>query len=315
MKSARLFLITVLAFGLFHIMTAQQRGFDDYETRRNNKRDHIKKLTNAGLYDSALSYCAVLRKNDSLSYDDLEKAQATIYWLKGDKNTAYQYVLNATDYLLKTYAGERAFTSMLYDYDYAYPIATDSFLENMIINKVSDFYSGLHDFPQCSSALKFMLLEYRANKLLASGMYALKQNPDHTAAKKLDADFTEQEEQLKKEYLEEIKQNGKILGWKEAGPGYKTQITFLSLAGDSALHLQTQPYFEQAFKHNDFESYLYVDQLVWIAALKEKDSARLEQYHDSLCHVYNCHSVRRAYPQKSGDSIIIRSGYTFDLPK
>lgn len=315
MKRVRLFLLPVLLLGLFQIMTAQQKGYVDYETKRNLTRDQIKKLTDAGQYDSALSFCAVLRKNDDLGYDDLEQAQATIYWLKGDKNTAYQYVLNATDYLLKTNAGEHAFTNMLYDYDYAYPIATDSLLEKVIINKVSDFYSGLHDFPQCSSGLKFMLLDYRLNKLAEHKAYLLRQNPDAATLKKLQGQFPEQEEDLKKEYLEEIRQNGKILSWKEAGPGYKTQIAFLTHGGDSALHIQTQPYFEEAFKHNNLESYIYVDQLVWIAALNNKDSVSLERYHDSLCLLYDCSSKQRIFRKKNGDSFVTRSDYHFGLPK
>jgi hypothetical protein len=139
MKKGWLLFIIIFATGIFHIITAQQFVIANYGKRAKIEQDKLKTLFEAGKYDSAISYCAEARKKGSLDYDDLEKALATAYWYKGDKASAYQYVINNTDYLLKTNAGTDAFSSMLYDYEYAYPLATDSFLEKIIEGKVTDF--------------------------------------------------------------------------------------------------------------------------------------------------------------------------------
>jgi hypothetical protein len=305
MKKGWLLFTAIFATGIFHIIAAQQFVISNYEQQKKIEQDKLKTLFETGKYDSVISYCTEARKKGSLDYDDLEKALATAYWYKGDKATAYQYVINSTEYLLKTNAGRYVFSSMLYDYEYAYPLATDSFLEKIIEGKVTDFYLK-QDFHEAAVGLKFIMLDYRYQKLLAKYFYDLK----HHTAKEETANirnlFVEEKEQLMKNYLDLIKQNDKLLTWKEAGAAYDCQYSFLWQSNDSALHAQLQPYFEKGFKNKDIEPNKYVGQLVRVAGLQEKDLAKLERLHDSLCVVYNCPAEQTVFRLENGDSVFIR---------
>lgn len=304
MKKGWLLFTIIFATGIFHVITAQRSEINDYEKRRDVERNKLKKLFEAGKYDSAISYCAEARRKESLSYDDLEKALATAYWYKGDKVTAYQYVINNTEYLLKTYAGHHAFSSMLYDYEYAYPLATDAFLEKIIEDKVTDFYQK-QDFHEVAAGLKFILLDYRLQKLLAKHNYELKHHTKDSIVNK--NQFTEESEQLIKDYLDLVKQNNKLLTWKEAGAAYDCQYSFLRQANDSALYTQLQPYFEKAFQAKEVQPEIYVNNLTRIIGFHEKNNDKLDAIHDSLCVIYKCQPMQVIRRLEKGDSVIIRS--------
>ncbi|MFA6060398.1 MAG: hypothetical protein WC756_19515 [Taibaiella sp.] len=308
MKKGSLLFTILLATGISGIITAQQFVIASYEKRGKIEQDKLKTLFDAGKYDSAISYCAEARKKGTLNYDDLEKALATAYWYKGEKSTAYQYVINNTDYLLKTYAGANAFSSMLYDYEYAYPLATDSFLEKIIEGKVTDFYQKQkQDFHEAAIGLKFIMLDYRLQKLLAKYSYEIKHHAKDSIINK--GQFTEERDQLIKDYLDMVKQNNKLLTWKETGAAYDCQYSFLRQANDSALHAQLKPYFEKAFQAKEIQPGVYVNNLMWEIGLLEKDSARLDAIHDSLCVIYKCESVQVTRYLQNGDSIIIRNQF------
>jgi hypothetical protein len=306
MKKGWLLFIIIFATGILHIITAQQFVISNYAKQRKIEQDKLKTLFEAGKYDSAISYCAEARKKGSLDYDDLEKALATAYWYKGDKATAYQYVINNTDYLLKTYAGSGSFSSMLYDYEYAHPLATDSFLEKIIEGKVTDFYQK-QDFHEAAIGLKFIMLDYRLQKLLAKYSYEIKHHTKDSIINK--GQFTEERDQLIKDYLDLVKQNNKLLTWKETGAAYDCQYSFLRQANDSALHAQLKPYFEKAFQAKEIQPGFYVHNLMWEIGLREKDSARLDAIHDSLCVIYQCEPMQVIRRQQRGDSIIIRKQF------
>lgn len=317
MKKNSLLIATFVFIAFCSMMVAGDKpgGVGDNPSKADSLKNKLKHLTESSQYDSAINLCSAIRQNGGLGYDDLETALANVYAAKGDKATAYDYVLNNTDYLIKANAGQQLFPPMLFDYNYAYPLATDTFLEKIIIDKVSEFYSGLHHFPQATSGLKFMLLEYRLNKLRAKCHFALCQNPDKEHARKLSADFDEALEDLAGNYMEEVRQNDKLLTWKEAGPGFETQVAFLIWINDAGLHTQMQPYFEKAFKAGEIGSALYVDQLTWLAGLKEKDKVKLDQLHDSLCAAYGCQPMREAYFNKrKGDSMVFINQNRFGTP-
>lgn len=305
MKKGWLLFTIILATGIFHIIAAQQFVISNYEKRAKIEQDKLKTLFEAGKYDSAISYCAEARKKGSLDYDDLEKALATAHWYKGDKATAYQYVINNTEYLLKTNAGANAFSNMLYDYEYAYSLATDSFLEKIIEGKVTDFYQK-QDFHEAAAGLKFIILDYRLQKLLTKHTYELKH---HTAKDNIvnKNQFTEESEQLMRDYLDLVKQNNKLLTWKEAGAAYNCQYSFLRQANDSALYMQLQPYLEKAFQAKEILPEIYVNNLTKIIGFHEKNNGKLNDIHDSLCMIYKCQPMEVIRHLENGDSVIIRS--------
>jgi hypothetical protein len=315
MKKGWLLFIIIFAAGIFHIIAAQQFVISNYEKQRKIEQDKLKTLFEVGKYDSAISYCAEARKKGSLSYDDLEKALATAYWYKGEKSTAYQYVINNTEYLLKTNAGGDAFSNMLYDYEYAYPLATDLFLEKIIEGKVTDFYLK-QDFHEAAIGLKFIMLDYRLQKTFAKYNYELKHNVHDKETVKIKEQFIEEREELMKNYLDLVKQNDKLLTWKETGAAYDCQFAFLRQANDSSLYMQLQPYFEEAFKAKEIRPETYVNNLVWVIGLREKDDSRLETIRDSLCVIYKCETIAKAiHYLKNGDSIIIDNKYLPETPK
>lgn len=297
--------IFIFITGICSAIMARQPHHVRYVEPEKTGQIHLKKLFEAGLYDSAIRYCAAARIKESMSYDELEQALANACWYKGDKHTAYQYVLNHTDYALKTYNGEHAFSSMLYDYDFSYPLATDSFLDKIIRDKVSDYYLKL-DFPDAAAGLKLILLDYQLQKQGGKYSYEIRNTPDPAQKKILHDLGTEQSARLTEQFLDLLQQHGKLFTWKEAGTGYNAQYSYIRYADDSLLHLQLQPYFERSFLEKEISPETYVHERISVARLREKETIKLDRLYDSLCQVYHCaepslRTIRMAH----GDSVLI----------
>src|SRR5690349_6619536 len=142
MKKSTPLIILIALTGFGTLITAREKNSLVYDTSttRDSLKGRITQLTETHQYDSAQRLCMAGRTSGDLHFDDLETGLANIYLAKGDKTTAYQYVLNNTNYLIAN-AAPNFFPRMLYDYDYAYTLCTDSFLEKMVVDKVSDAYS------------------------------------------------------------------------------------------------------------------------------------------------------------------------------
>jgi hypothetical protein len=304
MKKGWLLFILVFATGIFHIITAQQPVVSNDEQRKQMEQNKIKTLVAEGLYDSALSYCATLRKQDKLGYSELETALANIYWHKGDKHTAYQYVLNHVDYNLKLLAGDNAFSSMLYDYEYSYSLATDSFLENVVTDKIRDFYLK-QDFPEVATGLKFVMLKYQLNKCMERYHYDLTHQKDSAQRIALRNQYEERVLEIKERFLDIIREHNRLLTWKEAGSGAQSQFSFIYMAKDADLHRQLIPFFEKAFHDKSITPEVYVSELVERSEVLTPGINNGNKLQDSLCTVYGCSlSTKKVIITDKGDTIV-----------
>lgn len=304
MKKGWFLFILVFATGILPVITAQQPAGSDYEKRRQSEQNKIRALVSEGLYDSALSYCATLRKQDKLGYSELETALANIYWHKGDKHTAYQYVLNHVDYNLRLFAGDNAFSNMLYDFEYSYPLATDSFLENMVTNKIRDFYLK-QDFPEVATGFKFVMLEYQLNKCTERYHYDLMHEKDSSQYIALTNQYKEKVSEIKEKFLDIIRAYNRLLTWKEAGSGAQSQFSFIYIAKDAELHHQLAPFFEKAFQDKSITPEVYVNELVAQSEISIPGVNNGNKLRDSLCAVYGCRfNTKKVIITDKGDTIV-----------
>lgn len=304
MKKGWFFLLLTLLPGLYYMITAQEHRYIQLENKQRIERNKIRALIAEGLYDSALSYCASLRKQDKLGYSDLETALANIYWHKGDKNTAYQYVLNHVDYNLRLFAGDGAFSDMLFDFDYAYPLATDSFLEQVVTDKIRDFYLK-QDFPEVGTGLKFIMLKYQLSKCTERYYYDLKQQKDSTQHNTIINQYKERVSEMKEKFLDIIREHNKLMTWKEVGSGAQSQFSFIYLINDADLHHQLEPFFEKAYRDKSITPEVYVSELVRRAEISDPAINNREKLRDSLCAVYGCTlEAKRIIITEKGDTIV-----------
>lgn len=304
MKKGWFFLLLMLLPGLYYVIIAQEREYIQLENKQDIERNKVKVLIEAGLYDSALSYCATLRKQDKLGYSELETALANIYWHKGDKNTAYQYVLNHVDYNLRLSAGDEAFSNMLYDFDYAYPLATDTFLEHVVTDKVRDFYLK-QDFPEVGTGLKFITLKYQLSKCTERYRYDLKQQKDSSQHNALTNQYKERVSEMKEKFLDIIREHNRLLTWKEVGSGAQSQFSFIYLTEDADLHHQLEPFFEKAYQDKSITPEVYVSELVERSEISSPAINRGDKLRDSLCVIYGCRlGTKRIIITDKGDTIV-----------
>jgi hypothetical protein len=291
MKKVWLFCVIALAASLCCVMAIPQLH------PAQKLPNHYKKIR------EEISYCAWLRKNDKMDYDNLEQSLATIYYYKGDKETAYQYIINQTDYAWKVYTAN-AFSEALTDFEYAYPIATDTVLEKIINDRVSDYYLQ-QDFPQASAGLKMIMLHYRLSKSTARYSYDTSLTKDKQQLQLLGQKFIEERQEISKKFLDLLHDHGRFYTYKEAGNGYRLQYSLAETFGDSTFHAKLQPYYEKSFRNGDISQESYVDELMKSSGISVADTLRYQMFKDSLCRIYKCRPmIRNVTRFNNGDSLV-----------
>jgi hypothetical protein len=290
------FAITLLCLaGLFANLAAQKRpltqgmkweGFDASQQKAKAAKEQLNILFSERQYDSAISYCNS-DKGKALWYGDLEMAKATAYWHLGDKTTAYQYVQKSADYDLSLNGGGGHPFQMLYNYDFGNALPSDTFLERIIINKVTDYYLALSYYPDRYTGLKLMLLDYRAQKLLHKHMHALSkaQTPDQKNT--LVRQYLLDKEEMDEQFIALLQENGKLFSRHDIGPASEKQFSMIRNFKKQEHFDMCNPLLYQAMLQQEANPEMYVEAVIAAEKLKEgnRDMAILK---DSLCRVYKC---------------------------
>lgn len=316
MKKVRLLLSILCSAVLCSSIVAQHRQemwprLKDTIEQKKAEKERLNALLTTRQYDSVISYCQAARTRDYYDYDDIELALATTYWYKGDKTTAYQYVQNAADYSLKLNGGGGSPFHMLYDYDFGTALASDTFLEQMIVGKVSDYYLAMTYYPDRSSGLRLMLLDYNEQKLTNKYWYDLDHATTEVERKTLKAQYDQEKETVDNRLVDLLKENKKIFTRHEIGPADEKQFRLIG-----NFHKQEQlatciPLLYQAMVAKEIDPDAYVSALVSLERLKDnnKDQHILQ---DSLCRIYKC---KRSIIDSMGRMISYVTGDTTYLPK
>jgi|GEM_PF-1042033 len=318
MKKTKYLLFLVGLAGLCTLTAAPpQQAKLQYSWEKESKaRVRINELLQAGLYDSAIACCIAARSTNGLGYDDIERALATAYWHKGEKERAYQYMLNQADYHLRLNGGGGHPFDMLYDFSFGDAIPTDTFLEHIVINKISGYYQSLHYFPERNAGLKLLRYEYRDQKLIHRNQYRQQQCADEACRSRAAQEFGEQRAALYHEITEWLKQQGKLYSESETGPAAIFQYSFIRQMQDPEDHVFFRPLVYEAMSRGKIKPDLYVAELVAAAELQGADSTRQALLRDSLCRIYKC-TIRGSSGKKyiiydQGDSVTYIDKDSFD---
>ncbi len=320
MKKARLLFCVLGIVALCTTIAAQRRqqawtNLVERIERNKAEKEKLSALLATGQYDSVISYCQVVRAREYHDYDDIEMALATTYWLKGDKTTAYQYVQTDADYSLKLNGGGGSPFQMLYNYDYGTSLATDTFLEQMIVGKVSDYYLAMTYYPDRRTGLRLMLLDYNEQKLTNKYWYDRDHATTEAERKNLKAQYDQEKEIIDNRLVDLLKENKKIFNRHDVGPADEKQFRLIE-----SFHKQEQfaaclPMLYQAMMDKEIDPDMYVSALVARERLKDntKNQAVLQ---DSLCRIYKCNrsiidSMGRMFSYVTGDTIYLHRDTTY----
>lgn len=287
------FLATMLCLaGFFTIIPAQDQGklqniVKESMKRQEAEKERLSALFAAKQYDSVISYCSSAQTRNALNYDDRELSLATAYWHKGDKTTAYQYVQNAAEYTLRLNGGGGGPFAMLYDYSFGPALPSDTFLEQMIIVKVSDYYKAMEYYPDRSTGLQLTLNHYRSQKLMQRYFYELKNSQSEKEKKELSTRYEEEKDRIDDWLLTLLKENKKIFSRHDIGPANEKQFSMICNFSKPEYFAACLPLLYQAMLDKEINPDEYVRALVAEEQLKDKHKD-LSGLKDSLCRVYKC---------------------------
>jgi hypothetical protein len=316
MKKAGFLVGLCCATGLGTVILAQNDArirniVKESMSRQQAEKEKVNAFFTAKLYDSVISYCSANRASNVMSYDDAELAFATAYWYRGDKTTAYQYVQNAADYTLKLNGGGGSPFAMLSDYSFGPALASDTFLEQMIIVKVSDYYKAMEYYPDRSTGLQLMLADYRSQKLIQRHAYELQNSQSPEEKKQLNDRYEQEKDEIDSWFVSLLKENKKIYDRHEVGPANEKQFSMIRNFHKREYFEVCKPLLYQAMLHNEADPDVYVDAIVWEEKLKDniKD---LSGFKDSLCRIYKCKisvwdsTGLKLFSYATGDTVYMR---------
>lgn len=310
MKKNHLVALIAVAVALFAFIPQQSKDLGipaSFEAQR-KEANTLRQLFAAGQYDSVINHCIAARAANTLGYTDQEQALATAWWYKGDKSRAYQYVLNNADYELALTGGAGNPFSMLYDLSFDTALATDRFLEQMITDRVTAYYSkSMHYYPECNTGLKLVILDYKLNLLRARYTYDL-QHRGKKDREALDVNYRDACNLQTNKLLALLHDNGdKLYTNRDIGPAADKQtgmFHFFNREEDQAFAVTL---LRKAFENKEITPDSYVDALLAAERLKNDNEQRLSKLQDSLCRIYKCRrmimdSLHR-FISYSGDSV------------
>ena len=313
------FAITLLCLaGLFANLAAQKRpltqgmkwdGFEASQQKAKAAKEQLNIFFSNRQYDSAINYCNSDR-GKALWYSDLEMAKATAYWYIGDKTTAYQYVQNSANYDLSLNGGGGHPFQMLYNYDFGDALPSDTFLERIIINKVTDYYLAMSYYPDRRTGLRLMLMDYQAQKLLQKHMYALNKAQTSEEKNTLVKQYLLDKEEIDEQFLALLQENKKLFSRHDIGPANEKQFSMIENFKKQAYFDICKPLLYQAMLQQEANPEMYVEAIVAAEKLRDgtKDLAGLK---DSLCRVYKCKiniwdsTGTRLFSYVTGDTVYI----------
>ena len=273
-------------------------------------QDQMNALFAAKQYDSVINYCHSEKGRKALSYDDLELALTTAYWHKGDKATAYQYVQKAVAYTLTLNGGGGNPFEMLCDYSFGPSLASDTFLEQMIIVQVSDYYKAMEYYPDRSTGLQLMLAYYRSQKLMQRHAYELQNSPSAEEKNQLNKRYEQDKDDIDRWLVSLLKENNKLYDRHEVGPIYEKQFSIIRNFRKKEYFEVCKPLIYQAMLRNEANPDEYVDAILSEEKLKDEHK-ELGGLKDSLCRVYKCKANiwdatgRKLFSYATGDTVYL----------
>ncbi|KAA5536773.1 hypothetical protein F0919_03630 [Taibaiella lutea] len=271
---------------------AERHAFDSFQNIA------LQQLLKTGNYDSVVQYCNYFREKDSIDINTYELAIAATYWPFGERPKAYDIVMKNVQYDLSLHAGGQHPFQMLCDYSIGLNLTTDKLLEDMVMNKVSDYYSSMNN-PETSAGLKLIRILYNSEKLIAKCNYMQslidpKFRKSIIAQRYSDAvqkQFEEGQSQIFNDLAALIQNNHqKLYTDYQVGTAQPNQMLIINAFQDSVQH----DYFDAILKTSLADKSLTADDYVGYAlqgiSMKHKDMSEEETKHakDSLCRIYKC---------------------------
>lgn len=318
-KGMRIAGLVLIAGLLYNALQAQHYRISidkEAEAKRKLALKQLDTLFKAHAYDSVISYCAKARKENLLDYSVLELALATASWYKGDRSTAYLYVQNDVDYILKLNGGGGSPFSMLYEYDFGPALATDTFLERLVTVKVSDYYRSLEYYPERNTGLRIMLLDHQRQRAKNRFEYEEQRTTSKEQRDKLRQQLQQANEDWATSFLQLLHNNQELFTRSAIGPAAEKQVVMIASFDKTAYFDACRPLLQKALQSGGLQADDYVYILVAESKLTKPDRQDAEHLRDSLCRVYRCRNViydstGRGYSYYTGEYFTMKSDTIF----
>ncbi|WP_118972517.1 hypothetical protein [Taibaiella koreensis] len=298
-----------VAFQTRHYMVSRD---DAYYKKESQAIAQLNTLFAAGQYDSAIQYCSRARKENFIDYSKLELALATAYWYKNDRSTAYLYVQNNADYGLKLTGGGGNPFDMLNDYTFGPALATDTFLQRLIVTRVSDYYRTLDYYPDRNTGLKLLLLNAQWQRLKEKHNYDQKQELSKARRLQIEQRYKEDVADWSQQLVSLLQDNGNLFTRTAVGPAAEEQISMIVNLDQLENLKACLPLVQRALQTGDIAADDYVAVLVAEQRLLASNTLNEARVRDSLCRVYRCKTVTfdstgRGYSYAEGKYINMKS--------
>jgi len=268
------------------------------DLERKNLEKVLGKLLRSGAYDTVKDMAARYRKEDRLSYQALEKINATVTYSKGNKEQSYQYVLQDVDYRLRLNGGGGDPYDFIVDYNLCLPLVQDTLLAHMVHTKVNDFYRSLpYPDPGTGLALSHMYYQWQKNWNRSDSCMS---DSCRTACQPV---IREQSESIVEKLLRLLDEHGGFYTLHEIGPAYNYQFSIIRELQEPDLRRKLLPYYFNSMQQGNFSKHAYVTMLLEQELWENPGSAGYQEARrDSLCSVFGC----RHYVDSATQHVIIR---------
>jgi hypothetical protein len=270
----------------------------ELELQRQQLEKDLGQLLRSGAYDTAQTKAAQYRKAGLLSYQSHEKINATLAYLKGNKERAYQYVLKDADYRLRLNGGGGDPYDFIVDYNLCLPLVQDTLLAHMVHTKVNDFYRSLpYPDPGTGLALSHMYYQWQKNWNRSDSCMS---DSCRTACQPV---IREQSESIVEKLLRLLDEHGGFYTLHEIGPAYNYQFSIIRELQEPDLRRKLLPYYFNSMQQGNFSKHAYVTMLLEQELWENPGSAGYQEARrDSLCSVFGC----RHYVDSATQHVIIR---------
>ena len=270
----------------------------ELELQRQQLEKDLGQLLRSGAYDTAQTKAAQYRKAGLLSYQSHEKINATLAYLKGNKERAYQYVLKDADYRLRLNGGGGNPYDFIVDYNLCLPLVQDTLLVHMVHTKVNEFYRSLpYPDPGTGLVLSHMYYQWQKNWNRSDSCMS---DSCRTACQPV---IREQSESIVEKLLRLLDEHGGFYSLHEIGPAKSYQFLMLGEVPNPARQKTLLPYYYKLMQAGEFSKHSYVDKLLQLERLENPALVGNQQARrDSLCSVFGC----RHYVDSATQHVIIR---------
>jgi hypothetical protein len=286
MKNIFASLVCLIVLCTYTLLKGQRNaGVYYHYTKENEYQQALKHLMDAGLLDSALSYCNELYRIDSISAGTYDFATATLYSLTKDADRSYDVVMKGVNYELALHGGGGHPFQMLDDYAFGTTLPADTFLEQMIINKVSDYYAT-YNYPESGLGLQLISICHQNEKLKAAYQYEYKLYKTAAAQQQLKSQYETASEEIKQSFRKLIENNGGLLTEYQIGLAHLLQYEFINDLPTLQAHQYFRPYMDTSFKAQKITADIYAAELISTERLKDSSIAHLQHFEDSLRTIY-----------------------------